>query len=127
MRRHVLTLAMAGLFGLLLTAGEASACHKKARCPKPCAPVVDCCPVPACEPAPICEPAPCRKKARCGLFKGGLFKGGLCRKKPKDRCPEPCPPAPCATPVYYSVVTPSGQAVYPAPQGMPAPPSKQAY
>jgi hypothetical protein len=124
-----MTLALAGLLGLVLSAGEARACHKKSRCPKPCAPVVECAPAPVCyEPAPVCEPAPCKKKkSGCGLLSGGLFK----RHKKAKACHEPCGgsygPAPCGTPVYYSGVAPSGQSIYAAPQGMPAAPSKQVY
>jgi hypothetical protein len=130
MRRTVLTLALAGLFGLALSAGEARACHKRSRCAEPCAPVVKCAPEPkCCETAPACEPAPCKKRKRlgCGLFSGGLFKRHRKAKACAEPCGEPCAPAPCGTPVYYSVVVPSGQGTYPAPQGMPAIPSKQVH
>lgn len=103
MRRHLLTLALAGFFGAFFTATEAQACHKP-KCPKPCA--VECPPPP---PPPVCcEPCP-PPAPKCGLIKhrGGCghkkrFAGGLCHKKPA------CEPAPC--PVAY------GAPVYAAPQ-----------
>ena len=110
MRRYLLTLALAGVFGVL-AASDASACHKKkcghAPAPTPCV-VVEPCPPP---PPPVCEvvaPAP-----KCGMFKhlGGcghkkMKMGGLCHKKAA------CAPAPVvcetAAPAYYA--TPSPQA-----------------
>jgi hypothetical protein len=102
MRRHLLTLALAGFFGAFFTATEAQACHRP-RCPQPCA--VECPP----PPPPVCEPCP-PPAPRCGLFahRGGcghrrLFSGGgLCHRKPA------CEPAPC--PVVYE------GPVYAAPQ-----------
>ena len=114
MRRHLLILALAGVFGIL-AASDASACHKK-KCghvpaPTPCV-VVEPCPPPApvCEPVPVCAPTP-----KCGLFKhlGGcghkkMNIGGLCHKRAA------CAPAQvvCETsaPTYYPAPAPSPQA-----------------
>jgi hypothetical protein len=87
MRRSFLTLAAAAALGLLMTAGEASACHKK-KCPCP-TPVV-CVPPPVvCAPKPVCAP---KVKHGCKLF----------AHKPKATC------APVAY-TYATTVTPSGQ------------------
>ena len=121
MRRHLLTLALAGVFGVL-AASDASACHLK-KCghkpaPAPCVVVVPCPPpAPVCEPVPVCAPTP-----KCGLFKhlGGCghkkFKmPSLCHKKAV------CEPAPvvCETyapaPVVYAAPQASAQAT---PQAM---------
>jgi hypothetical protein len=128
MRRTVMSLAIAGLFGLVLSAGHAQACHRKSRCAEPCAPVVKCAPAPICKPAPVCEPAPCKKrKSGCGLLSGGLFKGHRKAKSCHKPCAEPCGAPACGGTVHYAVAIPSGQAVYAAPQGMPVVPSKQVH
>ena len=108
MRRHLLTLALAGVFGVF-AASDASACHK-IRCghtPAPCV-VVEPCPPPVCEPTPVCAPAP-----KCGLFKhlGGCghkkFKmPSLCHKKAF------CAPAPVVCETTYA----PAPVVYAAPQ-----------
>lgn len=119
MRRHLLTFALAAVAGLLLTAGDAQACHRK-KCksscePAPCAPVVACepCPPPPCPPAPCAEPCAPKKKG-CGLFSGGL-----CFKK---KAKPACEPAPCAQ-VYVAYVAPAPQYhhVAPSPQTWAAP------
>jgi hypothetical protein len=105
MRRHLLTLALTGLFGAFLTA-DAQACHKK-KCTPACAPVVACAPAPVCEPCPpppVCE----TPKKKCGLFGGHKIKlGGLFHHK------KACAPATvaCATwaPAPSPQVYPSGQ------------------
>jgi hypothetical protein len=103
MRRQLMTLALAGLFGALLTSGEAQACHKR-KCTPACAPA------PTCAPAPVCAPA----KKHCGLFGGGGHKmfggGGLCHKKKAACAPAPCGPAPCEGPVAAYYPAPSPQA-----------------
>ncbi len=115
MRRHLLTLALAGLFGVLATA-DAKACHKK-KCTPACAPAPVPCvvqtppPAPCPPPAPVCAPAP---KKHCGLFGhkgGGKKKGGLCHKKAAAEC----------APVAYYESAPVGYAapVYAAPQASP--------
>jgi hypothetical protein len=116
MRRSLMTLALAGLFGALLTAGEAQACHKK-RCtpacaPAPCVqPVVQVCqPCPPPCPPPVCEPVCAPAPKRCGLVhRTGCghqrrARLSLCHKKPA------CPPAPCAAPVVYAAPIASPQA-----------------
>jgi hypothetical protein len=94
--RRTLTLAAVAAFGLLLMAGDASACHKK-KCKTPCATV-------AC--------APCPPKKKCGLL------GGLCGKKKAH-----CAPAPCAMPVTVAVIhTPVYHHPYGPMPSMQAPP-----
>lgn len=101
MRRHLLVLAVAGLFAAF-AASDAKACHKKSCCPPPCPPPAPCvvvCPPPC--PPPVCEPCPppsCRPK-HCFQFKMPKF--NFCHKKS-------CPPPPC--PVVYQAP------VYAAPQ-----------
>jgi hypothetical protein len=117
MKRHLLTLAVALVAGLFLTAGDAHACHKK-KCrkscePRPCVVVCEPCPPP---PSPPPSGEPCRPKKKCGRFSGGL-----CHKKKRE-----CAPAPCATVAYvshpapqvYYYAAPSGQAIG-SPQGAP--------
>src|SRR3954453_18962082 len=84
MRRQLLTLAVAGVLGVLV-ASEAQACHKKkCACPPPASVcVVETVPCPP--PAPVCEPAPkksvlFRHNPGCGHQRVKL--GGLCHKKP---------------------------------------------
>jgi hypothetical protein len=116
MRRHLLTLALAGLFGAFLTA-DAQACHKK-KCTPACAPVA-CAPAPVCEPCPppppppVCEPCPtvCETpKKKCGLFGGHKLKmGGLFHHKKAACAPAAVAYttwAPAPSPQVYS----SGQA-----------------
>jgi hypothetical protein len=106
MTRHLTTVALAGILGSFLLAGNAEACHKT-KCNR-CAPVV-------CAPAPVVcyQPAPCPrpvktscapKVKKCG---GGGLLAGLCHKK------QACAPAPCGPVAYaYSyptTVAPSGQ------------------
>ncbi len=71
--RHLTTLALAGLFGGLLFASDASACHKKkCACPAPA-------PVCAPAPAPVCAPAP--KTCHFKMPKMHMPKFSLCHKK----------------------------------------------
>lgn len=101
MRRHLIVLAVAGLFGAL-AASDAQACHKK-KCPAPCPPPAPCVVVQPCPPPcppPVCEPCPPPKKCH---FKFKMPKLNLCHKKPA------CPPPPC--PVAYEAAP-----VYAAPQ-----------
>jgi hypothetical protein len=89
MRRSFLTLAAVAM-GLLMTTGEASACHKKkCACPTPvvCVPP----PVVVCAPKPVCAP---KVKHGHKLF----------AHKPKATCA-----APVAYTYYAPTVTPSGQ------------------
>src|SRR5262245_55576634 len=69
MRRHLMTAVLAGLFGVLALASDASACCHKRRCapacPPPCPPPVVCAP---CPPPPC--PAPCAPRKHCCF--GGL-------------------------------------------------------
>lgn len=95
MKRHLMTLLVAGFFGSLVLVGNAQACHKK-KCtctPPPCV-VVEPAPCPA--PAPVCEPT-CAPKKHCGLFSHfkGIKLGGCFHKKA-------CAPAPCGEVVAYS-------------------------
>jgi hypothetical protein len=62
--RHLMTFALAGLFGSLLLVGDASACLKLK-----CA-----CPAPAPAPAPVCAPKICH-------WKMPKFKLNFCHKK----------------------------------------------
>jgi hypothetical protein len=74
--RHLSTLALAGLFGSLLLAGDASACHKKkCACPAP-APVCAPAPVMVCAPAPVCAP-----KKTCHFKMPKMTMPKLCHKK----------------------------------------------
>ena len=108
MRRHLLTLALTGLFGAFLTA-DAQACHKR-KCTPACAPVVACAPAPVCEPcpppAPVCEPVVCEvPKKKCSLFAGHKIKmGGLFHHKKAA-----CAPAPvvCETAAYAPTWAPA--------------------
>ncbi len=94
--RTLTTLALAGLFGALLLAGDASACchKKKVACAPACAPA----PAPVCEPAPapVCE-APAKK--HCGGFKMPKMKFG-CHKKAAPACETAYAPVEYAAPVY---------------------------
>ena len=88
--RHLMTFALAGLFGGLLFASDASACHKK-KCPCPapapvCAPVVVCAPA----PAPVCEPVEKKCHFKMPKMKFGCHKKAAC-----------APVETCATPTYY--------------------------
>src|SRR5262249_31316456 len=118
MRRPLLTLVLAGVFGAVLTVGEAQACcHlRKSRCTPACAPAP--CPQPVCQPCPPPPPPPCppppppcpppSKPKHCGLSHHnagcGHMRLSLCHRKPA--CPPPCP-APC--PVAYAPVYATGQ------------------
>jgi hypothetical protein len=100
MRRHLLTLALATLFGSALLVSDASACCHKRRtaCVQTCVVAAPC-------PPPVAQ---CRQPRR------RLF-AGLCHKRKAVCAPVVAyAPAPCATPVVYgapqSVVVPSGQA-----------------
>jgi hypothetical protein len=127
--RHLTNVALAGVLGVFLLAGNAEACHKN-KCGGGCAAPV------ACAPAPVArvQPAPCARPVKtacaprvkkCGG--GGLF-AGLCHKK------KSCAPAPCTTTVAYAynytTVAPSAQ-TYGTPQatgqfyGTPPVPSKR--
>jgi hypothetical protein len=123
--RHLTLLALGGILGSFLLAGNAEACHKKqCQCAAPvvCAPAPVVCVQPAPPPRPVkiaCAP----KVKKCG---GGGLLAKLFHKKT-------CAPAACATPVAYvssyPTVTPSGQYMS-TPQatrqsmGMPQVPSK---
>jgi hypothetical protein len=129
MRRQLLTLAVASVFGLALSAASAQACchkgHRSCGTPAPCAAAPACepcaAPVMACEPAPTCAP-----KKKCGLFGGG---GGLCHKR-RNACAPACEPAPTpcvgtvtyAAPVHYGYTYAAPQATYAAPQNAVAAP-----
>lgn len=78
MRRHLLALAVVGLFGSLLASDASACCHKRKVCVTPCAAPAPCAPAPCPEPCPPPCPPPA-KKCCFGGFK--LFKGGLCHKK----------------------------------------------
>lgn len=136
MRRHLLTVSLIGVLGVLLSASDASACHhrkKKAGCcapaPQPCITVVYCPPPPPCPPpVPVCESKPVKHCGKCGGPRHGLF-GGCHSKRAKIACaPAPCAPVPCSTPVVYApplnhfAVAPHLEA--PMPQAMPYPPVK---
>jgi hypothetical protein len=106
MMRHLTTLALVGILGSLLLAGNAEACHKK-KCA--CAAPVACAParVVYAQPAPCPRPvkiACAPKVKKCG---GGGLLAGLCHKK------KAYAPAPCVTTVSYAynytTVAPSGQ------------------
>ena len=97
MRRSFLTLAVAAVFGLFLSVGDASACHKKKACATPVA-----CP----EPAPCPAPEPCAPKKKCHLFGGH-----------KKKCHQPAMVCETAAPVWTEApVYPTGQAM-PSAQG----------
>jgi len=96
MRHAISTLTLAAALGFVLLAGDASACHKKAKCATPCAPA----PVVCVAPAPVCKPV---KTCHFKMPKIKMPKMG-CHKK-----------AVCATPVYYSAAPVN----YPTPQGSP--------
>lgn len=92
------TLTLAAALGFVLLAGDASACHKKAKCPTPCAapaPII-CAPVPVCKPVKTCH----FKMPKVKLPKMGCHKAK----------------AVCAAPVYYSAAPAVN---YPTPQGTP--------
>ena len=114
MRRHLIVLAVVGLFGF--AASEASACHMKKRCHKPaCAPapcaVVEPCPPP---PPPVCEPVTCAPRKKCcfKMPKMHMPKFSLCHKKPA------CEPAPCE---YAAPVAAYAAPQYASPQGYASP------
>lgn len=117
MKRHLLTLALAGVFGVLAISDASACCHKKKACPTPtaCA-VVEPCPPPPPVCEPVCAPAP----KKCGLFKHNAgcghkkMGGGLCHKK-KATCAPVAYESPCGAPVYGPVSYPSGQG-YASPQ-----------
>ena len=110
MMRHLTTLALSGIVGTLLLAGNAEACHKiKCKCAAPvvCAPVKVVCVKPAPCPRPVkvaCAP----RVKKCGFGLGGGLLSRLCHKRA-------CAPAPCAGPVTYAysytTVAPSGQSM----------------
>ncbi|HWE40511.1 MAG TPA: hypothetical protein VG406_28445 [Isosphaeraceae bacterium] len=99
MRRHLLTAATLGVFGLLAVAGDASACcHKRKACaPTPCCAPAPCVVVEPPPPPPCPEPVACcpPKKKHCFSLK--LFHHKK-RCQPVCATPAPCPPpmpAPC--------------------------------
>ncbi len=105
MRRHLLAVAVLGLFASLLASDARACCHKRTRCAQPCAAPVACAAPAPCAPAP-CAPAPCAPRKHCFNF-GGMkcFKGfSLCHKR--QACAPVVYAAPCAAPVG---VMPSGQ------------------
>jgi hypothetical protein len=80
MRRHLLTAALAGLFGVLLTASDASACchvrrHRVHHAPSACAPA----------PCSTSCPAPCPTPQVAEVASSQC--------PTPVACPEPCPPA----------------------------------
>jgi hypothetical protein len=98
MRRHLVSAVLAGLFGLLMMASDASACHckKKACPPAPCAAP---CPAPAPCPEP-CAPAPCsRPRRQLKLFSCFKHKKSCA---PTTACATPAPCNPCGSPVTAS-------------------------
>lgn len=121
--KHLITLALGGMLGVCLLAGDASACHKK-KCgcgaPAACAPVVCAQPAPCARPVKTaCAP----RVKKCGGG-GGLF-AGLCHKKQR------CAPAPCGpvvaynyAPTYYGAPTASGQYMTSPQTMMPQVPAK---
>lgn len=114
MRSNILTLAIAAVFGLFLTAGDAQACHKKIRCAAP---------TPACVPAPVCAPVACAapvKKCHFSLPKLPKMK---CFKMPKISLCHKSAPVCEAGPVCGSCESyPSAQS-YSAPQSYSSPQS----
>jgi hypothetical protein len=128
--KHLITMALAGVLGVCLLAGDAEACHKK-RCG--CAGPVACAPAPVVcvQPAPCARPLKMACAPRVKKCGGGGLLAGLCHKKAT------CAPAPCATvvaynyaPTYYGAPMATGQS-YATPQatgqsyGMPPVPSKR--
>ncbi len=99
--RNLKTLAFAGLFGTLMLAGDASACHKKkCACPAP-APV-------ACAPAPVVACAPAPKKCHMKM------------PKMKHHAKATCAPvAYAAAPVAYATQGYSSPQGYATPQSAP--------
>lgn len=77
--RHLFTLALGGILGVCLMAGDAEACHKKS-CGGGCAPVVCARPAPVvcARPAPVACPKPVKT---CGFAKKSCCGGGLFHKK----------------------------------------------
>jgi len=82
MRRHLLTLALVGMFGAFLASDANAGCHKKKACapcaapvayaPAPCPPpiaVVECAPCPP--PIVVVECAPVKKKCHFKMPKMG--------------------------------------------------------
>lgn len=113
MRRPVLTLAIAAVLGLALTAGEASACHKKKKCATPCPEPVACVPTPA--PCPTPEPVACAPAPKKKCF-GGMKMFG--HKKNKAACAEMV--AYEAAPAYHHAPAPvysTGQSGHASGQG----------
>lgn len=97
MKRHLMTLLVAGFVGSLVLAGNAEACHKR-KCtstPPPCV-VVEPAPCPA--PAPVCTTA-CAPRRHCGFLSHckGIRLGGCFHKRARG-----CAPAPCGEVVAYS-------------------------
>ena len=121
--RHLATLGLAAVLGLLLTTDDANACHKR-KCNGGCAPAPTACaapcppPAPVYIPAPVCEPAPVKTCGTCGGKRHGLLGGMRCKHKAKKAAcaPAPCPPAPCA-PVSYAYAAPAPYSYAPSPQG----------
>jgi hypothetical protein len=106
MRRHLLLSTLAGVLGLLLCAGDASACCHKRRCPTPVAccttPVVACAPAPCPPPPPPCPPPACG----CG-HRFRLFGHKWCHRRAACAAPVACATTVVApAPVF---VAPSGQ------------------
>lgn len=106
MKRQLLILALAGVFGALWATDASACCHKKKSCqPTECA-VVEPCPPPP--PPPVCE-----QPKHCGLFHhnagcGHKKFGGFCHKKAACEpvaCETPAP-APVFAPVYYPAPSP---------------------
>ena len=110
MRRHLIVLAVVGLFGFV--ASNANACHFKPKCGKPaCAPAPCVAVAPCPPPAPVCEPVACKPKCHFKMPKMNFCmpKFNLCHKK-----------AVCAAPACESApVTYAAAPVYAAPQSSP--------
>ena len=128
MRRHLLTLALAGLFGSLFVANDASACCHKRRtvaC-QTCVAAPVCVVAPAPPPAPVCEPVVCAPAPKkCGLFGGHKLFGCF----HKQRCAAPAPaPTICEVPLSCPAPIPTCAPCYSAPvASYQAMPSGQGY
>lgn len=101
MRLSFLTVAATAAFALVVSVGDASACHKKRGCATPC----------AVAPAPVCAPAPVARVHKKKCFGG---------HKNRQVCAAPvggCGGAPMFDGGYGGPGYPTGQGVYPTGQG----------
>lgn len=135
--RHLSTLALGGLLGVFLMAGDAEACHKN-RCGATCAQPVACvqpAPVACARPAPVAcarRPAPvaCARPVKTCAPRAKKC-GGLFHNKSKcSTCAAPVVACNYAPTYGYQAPMATGQA-YPTPQATgqpwttPAVPSKR--